>query len=283
MVVRAREIMTRRVVVVSPQTLLDYARRRLSENRFSALPVVDDRHRLVGIVSTLDLLRADAVPAAHRPRTVGAVMTPDPLWMTPDADIAIVAHRLRRYGGLRVMPIVEHGLLVGVVTQGDLLRPVPRGGPVGRTLHRIGHRGRPPPVAWPDQPRPGGTAAEIMTRVPQVVTFAEATSTSHAAALLREHRFTTLPVTDDHDRLLGVVSEADLLPDRLSGDRAPPPRTVGGAMTVDVVTAEPAASLKDLTQLILTHRLRVVPIIDADDHLLGVISRGDILRAHSRS
>lgn len=156
MVVRARELMTRRVVVVSPQTPIAYARHRLSENRFSALPVVDDRHRLVGIVSTLDLLGADAVAAARRPVTVGAVMSTDPLWMAPDADVAIVAHRMARYGGLRVMPIVERGLLVGVLTRGDLLGRVPRGGPLGRLLHRLGHRGRGLEVVWPDEPREDG-------------------------------------------------------------------------------------------------------------------------------
>lgn len=282
MVVRAREIMTRRVVVVSPQTPIAYARSRLGENRFSALPVVDDRHRLVGIVSTLDLLRADAVPAAQRPHTVGAVMTTDPLWMAPHADVTVVAHRMRRYGALRVMPIVERGLLVGVVTRGDLLRPVPRGGPVGRTLHRIGHRGH-PPVVWPDEPRPGGSAAEIMTPAPQVVTVSETTSTTHAGALLRAHRFTTLPVVADDGCLVGVISEADLLPDHLSGDRTPPPHTVGGAMTVEVITAAATASLQDLTQLMIGHRLRVIPVVDADDRLLGVISRGDLLRANPPS
>lgn len=180
------------------------------------------------------------------------------------------------------MPIVEHGLLVGVRTRADLLGPVPRGGPVGRRLHRIRHRRR-TQALWPDDPRQGRSAADIMTPTPRVVTVSQTTSTTDAAARLREHRFTTLPVTDDEDRLVGVVSEADLLPDRLSGDRTPPPHTVGHAMTVDVVIADGAASLQGLTQLVLGHRLRVIPIVDEQHRLLGVLSRGDLLRSHPRS
>ena len=114
MVVRARDVMTTRVVSVAPGTALDHVRYVLTENRFSALPVVDDRYRLVGIVTTFDLLRADTDSDERPASTVADVMTRNPLTMAPDAPITIIAHRMREYGELRAMPIVERGVLAWV-------------------------------------------------------------------------------------------------------------------------------------------------------------------------
>ena len=118
MVLRAREIMTDRVVSVAPGTPLSVAREWLAEGRFTALPVVDERNRLVGIVSAADLVDPRVGPEA----TVGAVMSRDVLSAHPDTDVGIIARRLNTYGGVRVMPIVDHGLLVGIVTAAILLR-----------------------------------------------------------------------------------------------------------------------------------------------------------------
>ena len=41
--------------------------------------------------------------------------------MAPDARITVIAHRMREYGEVRAMPIVEHGALAGIVTRGDIL------------------------------------------------------------------------------------------------------------------------------------------------------------------
>src|SRR5690349_4664609 len=120
MVIRARDVMTERVVSVVPETPIEFAESLMLEHRFSALPVVNEFNGLVGVVSVVDMLRARRDASA--PRTVGAVMSRDPIWMTPDANIGILAHRLRMHGELRVMPIADRGFLVGVVTRSDILR-----------------------------------------------------------------------------------------------------------------------------------------------------------------
>ncbi len=277
MVLRASEVMTRRVVTAMPQTPVDHAREVLTENRFSALPVVDDRHRLVGILTTLDLLRADAGRVTGGAR-VGALMTRDPMFMAPEADVHIIAHRLRRYGDRRVMPIVEHGVLVGIVTRGDLLRTPPAGGPVGRWWHRLRHPARPRRRGWGDEARAGGRAADVMTPLEDALWVEEATPTAVAAALLQENRVTALPVVDADDHLVGVVSEADLLPDRLTGSRTAGPSTVGAAMSTDTITVRDTTPLGDLERAVVARGLRLVPVVDADDRVVGVVSRADLLR-----
>jgi acetoin utilization protein AcuB len=112
-----REIMTRRVVTVSPDTRLAESRRLLDEHRIRHLPVVVDG-RLAGIVSDRDLRSAGA---NGRPTAVGEIMTPDPITVGPDTRVEEAARLMldRRLGGL---PVVDDGELIGIVTSDDLLR-----------------------------------------------------------------------------------------------------------------------------------------------------------------
>jgi CBS-domain-containing membrane protein len=59
--VQARDVMTRQVVTVGPETSAKYAAEVMAERGFAALPVVDDADRLVGIVAEADVLR-DRLP-----------------------------------------------------------------------------------------------------------------------------------------------------------------------------------------------------------------------------
>jgi CBS domain-containing protein len=289
MVLRAHEIMTDRVVAVGPDTRVAVAREWLSEGRFTALPVVDERNRLVGIVSAADLVG----PPAEQAGTVGAVMSRNVMSATPDTDAGIIAHRLNTYGGVRVMPIVDHGFLVGVVTRGDLLRPRPAGGPLGRAMQRALRRAR---RRWsrssgePVEPRTPSTtthrapsaarvstARDVMTGA-GLLTVSGTTPVEEAANLLTRHRWTALPVVDAGGRLIGIVSEADLVRDPLEGRRSPRPRTVAEAMTTDVVSLPPHAGIPELNRLMSSHGLRVVPIVEGD-RLVGIVTRGDLLRS----
>lgn len=133
-------------------------------------------------------------------------------------------------------------------------------------------------------------AKDVMTA--PVVTVMPATHVTQAAKLLTSHGFTTLPVVDDEDRLLGAVTEEDVLRDgRLPGPAAPAlgddteqaisPPTVGRIMTTGVVTAGPDTHLATLTRLMLERRLHVVPVVN-DGRLAGIVTRGDLLRIVTR-
>lgn len=120
--------MSRPVMRVAPDAPVTEAAGLLVEHGFSALPVVEDG-RLVGIVTEADMVRAripagdDATAAARPAATVGEVMTRDPVSRTPDSDVAdVVGEMLDRR--LRVVPIVEDGTLVGILTRRDVLRCV---------------------------------------------------------------------------------------------------------------------------------------------------------------
>jgi CBS-domain-containing membrane protein len=132
---QTRDIMTSPVVTVTPDTALKDAAATLVEHGINAAPVVTEDRRLLGIVSEADLLGPDAPqhpgagggrsPDRRRPRTVQEVMTPAVYTIPEDADAAAAGRLLRRHG-LKSIPVVTNGLVVGIVARRDLLRLVAR-------------------------------------------------------------------------------------------------------------------------------------------------------------
>ena len=125
---------------------------------------------------------------------------------------------------------------------------------------------------------------EIMTS--PAVSVSSASSVVHAAHMLRSRGFTALPVLDDDGRLVGIVSEADILEGRVEPDarrrRAALPRhlrrgdTVGEVMTSPVESLTPGADIADAAQIMLDERIRCIPVVDGRA-VVGVITRRDLL------
>jgi CBS domain-containing protein len=132
---------------------------------------------------------------------------------------------------------------------------------------------------------------EIMTR--SVWTVHPETTTREAAQLLDEHGITSLPVLGDVDRVIGIVSEADLIEARFPHDprshlrpidlpREDPPTRVGDVMTTTVVCLPETADAADAAETMLTSGVRAVPIVDGAK-LVGIVSRRDLLRTLTRA
>ena len=135
---QVRDVMTRDVFTVGPDTSAKYAAEVLAERGFAALPVVDGDYQLVGIVAEVDLLR-DRLPADPRlhlrrdqpvPENppallVRGVMTPAVRTVDAGADVADLA-RLFVDERIRSVPVLEHQRLTGIVSRRDLLRALVR-------------------------------------------------------------------------------------------------------------------------------------------------------------
>ena len=286
------DIMTARVVTVRSGEPVAVAVERMTRFGFSALPVVTASSRLVGIVSLLDVLRRrqeDAergVDTDERTVAVDEIMTTDVLTMAATANAAAVADRLRRHGELRVLPICSGGRLVGVITRGDLLRRLlPGGAPPrrrqgllsrllsgredeGDALALLAAQRRPRPAASPQAP-----VRDVMTT--DVVTAGPDDPVEDAAVALLRGRHSALPVVDAAGRLLGVISEADLLADATV--RRPSRATVGRVMTAPAVSVPVEASVAQARALFVERGLRTLPVVAADDRLVGVLGRSDLV------
>lgn len=280
--------MTTRVVTVRSDEPITAAVDRMTRYGFSALPVVSTSSRLVGIVSLLDVLRhreghrADGTAADER-LPVEQIMSPDVLTMSATANSAVVARRLREHGELRVLPVVQGGRLVGVVTRGDLLRDRPRTGRPGLLDRLLGGRDRDrdedDALAALARPRRAGPAPDggtpvsaVMTR--DVVTAGPGDPLTRAAELMLRHRHSALPVVDGDGRLVGVLSEADILADPLAGRSAH--ATVGSVMTRAAISVDAHATLGEVRSMVADRGLRTVPVVDGD-RLVGVLSRSDLV------
>jgi CBS domain-containing protein len=128
---------------------------------------------------------------------------------------------------------------------------------------------------------------DIMTT--PVVTVELATPVAEAATLLAKHRITAMPVVDD-DRLVGMVSEADMLrdlpahdprayvsPERAARRRTEPPVTVDEVMTTPVVAVSPSSDTSDVAGLMLDYDVRSIPVVEGG-RVVGIVSRRDLIR-----
>ncbi len=124
------------------------------------------------------------------------------------------------------------------------------------------------------------------------ITVTEQTTVRGALKLLDEHRVTSLPVLDGAGRVVGIVSEADLVRDALMRDPrtrmippevkdTAPPRRVGDVMTSHPVTVTETDDLADAVELLTSTTVKSVPVL-RDGNVVGVLSRRDIVHMLAR-
>ncbi|MFD8554704.1 CBS domain-containing protein [Streptomyces fradiae] len=146
------------------------------------------------------------------------------------------------------------------------------------------------------------TVGDVMTG--EVVQARPDTSVGELARLLTVHRISGLPVVDEDDKVVGVVSQTDLTRRQAAAPRgavlgprrvlralggiagrgpAAAPRTAGGLMTSPAVTVHRAQGDVDAARLMERRRIDRLPVVDEEDRLIGITTRRDLLRVFLRS
>jgi CBS domain-containing protein len=127
---RVAELMQQPVVTVEPDRTVREAVILLSDDHISALPVTDRTGRIVGVVSTTDILAAEAEGspggAGREAATVADLMTPRPITVSPDAEVKDAAQQML-YADVHRLFVTEDDRLVGVISSTDIVRAVARG------------------------------------------------------------------------------------------------------------------------------------------------------------
>ncbi|MEV8099898.1 CBS domain-containing protein [Kitasatospora sp. NPDC085879] len=169
--------------------------------------------------------------------------------------------------------------------------------------HRPGDRDRPPHPAGHDRwgNRASGTrgrspamrhrqVADVMTR--EVVRVPPGAGFREIAATLAVHRISAVPVVDEAERPIGIVSEADLMhtqavqddPDEMrtvprpEGDRT----TAAGLMSAPPVCIAADASVVAAARHMERNSVKHLPVVDADGRLVGMVSRADLVKVFLR-
>jgi predicted transcriptional regulator len=119
----------------------------------------------------------------------------------------------------------------------------------------------------PAQVTPETLVGEIMTR--NVLTAKADQAVVDIVQLMAKNRITGLPVVDDANHLIGVVSESDII--GKAGD------TVGDIMTNGSWTVGEDTPLGEAAELLLRRRIRRLPVIKGDNELVGLVSRSDLI------
>lgn len=149
------------------------------------------------------------------------------------------------------------------------------------------------------------TVADAMSRDPIVVR--PETSLNEAIQILAERRISGLPVVDDTGQVVGIISETDLMWQQTG---VTPPayimfldsviflknpteyerdlhkalgQTVGEVMSRDPITISPDKSLRDAAQMMHDRDVRRLPVLDDQGQVIGILTRGDIVRAMAAS
>ncbi|MFF7678955.1 CBS domain-containing protein [Actinacidiphila glaucinigra] len=133
-----------------------------------------------------------------------------------------------------------------------------------------------------------------------VVSVREGVPFEDVVALFARHRISGLPVVDDDDKVLGVVSETDLMlrqASRQDGTRRRLPtlsptgrrnaararaRTAGQLMSSPAVTVSAGESIAVAGRTMAEHRVNRLPVVDDEDRLVGIVTRGDLLQVFLR-
>jgi len=139
---------------------------------------------------------------------------------------------------------------------------------------------------------------DVMTA--EVVAVRKDTSFKEMAIRLREYRVGSFPVVDENRKVIGVVSEADLLAkEALAGEHGIPAAvteifhhkdykkaeglTAADLMTRLAVTVRPEDSVEHAARLMYTLQVKRLPVVDAGGYLVGIVSRADLLSIFDRT
>ena len=127
---KVAELMQSDLKTVDADTTVAEAVVTLADAHVSAVPVVDARDRLIGVLSTTDVLEAEAACESTEDRdrlfdqtVVRDIMTPRPATIMPDADIREAAQQML-YLEIHRLFVEDGGKLVGVLSQSDVVRAV---------------------------------------------------------------------------------------------------------------------------------------------------------------
>jgi CBS domain-containing protein len=189
--------MTTPAITVRPRDPAVVASALLLSHKIGCLPVIDDRHHLVGLLTAGDILAADlraSVPPARPGLAIGEVMTPDPVTARPYQPV-LEAVALMTERGFKHVPIVDdEGRLIGIISDRDVRTAI--GDPaeaLGRELTEI--------EEMPISTVMTAPAESVDVEAPLI----------EVAHRLAHESIGALPVVDDHQRVVGIVSYVDVV------------------------------------------------------------------------
>lgn len=264
---KVQDIMQRDVATVSENERLSLALQIMLWRNLRHLPVMREG-RIVGLLSERDLLvRSAETTGARADGVVGDVMSHPVETIHPYALVADAA-ALMSTKKIGCLPVIDAGALVGILTATDVLGA----------------------SAWIPVAERKQNEATVESKMTTNLVAAHRDDTMiDAVALMTQRGVRHLPVIDGVNHVIGIVSERDIRA-ALLNPLGPPGNDEGGARRLadlrvsQVMTPEPRtihadAPLSAAAQALVTERFGALPVVDSQEHLVGMLSYIDLLTA----
>ena len=111
-------------------------------------------------------------------------------------------------------------------------------------------------------------AKDVMTR--DIITVSPSTKVKSLAMILIKNQISGAPVADKDGKILGIVSEADIVAKKGKDAKA--------IMSKKVISIRQDASVEEIAQLMVTHAIKRLPVMEGGE-IIGIVSRADIVNA----
>lgn len=246
---RVKDVMSTNVVTIGPEQTMALAANLMADDGVSTLVVVDNCV-VVGIITEKDFLeRVIAKGKSALDVAVREVMSCPVISVMPDITV-LEAGQVVQERGVKRLPVINSGSLVGIVTQTDLICVLTSYG------------------MWRD-------IAEIMTR--DVATVQIDTTVSEAASIMATRGISGIVVMRA-DRIAGILTERDLLKRVIAVGRDPACVRMEEIMSHPVMSVPPYFSVFSASRVMeKTHIRRLV--VEENKRLCGIVTQTDIFRA----
>lgn len=291
----ARDIMTEEVISIKPNTPIRQIIELLMKHKISGVPVLNEGDKIIGVVTEADLLYRkqkfisteeaynfgdyidfkDAADGERKAKGITAedIMSTNPICVKGNAQLSEIASIMIERSIKRVFVVIDERV-IGVVSKSDILRKM-AGIDKSKKI----------------QTETKSSAGIVMTK--DVIIVHKDAPVYEVIKILLKNKISGLPVVDEEGKVLGIISESDLIYKEKSlnpkstywSDREKyieehwrtVGTTAGEIMSKSAIIAEQGASTEKLVSLMFEHNVNRIPILKKGK-LVGIVSRADLLK-----
>jgi CBS domain-containing protein len=250
------EVMTPNPPYVHKGELATKVRAIFRRSKFKGLPVVDEKSRVLGLITVKDLLK---VTSTRSNLTADGIMGRVMVFLTPDEDVTVGVKKMLQAKVDRAVVVdsASSMRLLGVLSMHDVIKALQRANPIKETL-----------------------VEDFMTR--EVVTCSPAEPVTKVWRKMEEGDISGLPVVKK--KVVGMITRNDILAagyarirkenEKSFSKRATPVEKV---MRSPAITISPRATLGEAMKIMVSKNIGRLPVVEKG-RLLGIIDREDVLR-----
>ncbi len=247
---KVSDIMSRQIVTATMDDTVFTAAKRMSENNISCVVVIDDE-MVIGILTDKDILKGIAGNDTDFHRLHISQRMSNPVETISPEELVTVAGRTMEAKGIKRLPVVDGGSLVGIITQTDVMRGLISVSPLG-------------------------AVSEIMST--KIATVEGGASIAEAARIMATNGISCLVAMHRQD-VAGIITEKDLLRRVVALHKNPATTQVVEIMSFPIIAIPPSYSVLSAGKKMETMRLHRLVVMDQHKKVCGIITQTDILCA----